>query len=52
MEFRPVKQSLYVVIQWWRKIQISVVRNPKSSYSSDRISSGDEVQLSKEGTAL
>ena len=28
VEFRPVKQSLGVVIQWWRKIQISVVRNP------------------------
>ena len=28
MEFRSAKQSLRMVIRWWRKIQISVVRNP------------------------
>ena len=28
MEFRPVEQSLGVIIQCWHKIQISVVRNP------------------------
>ena len=28
MEFRSVKQSLRMVIRWYRKIQISVVRNP------------------------